>query len=144
MSYWSELLNSIVNGTAQPPPFVRTLGTTRLKRWEPGGVWCEWEVNPALFQDQNSLFGGFVAALADEVLGFATMTILDEGEVFITTDLHVIFHRSIKDGVLCFEGKIVQRKKRSAHAEVVITSQDGTIVAKATATEIIRRVRQRA
>ena len=144
MGYWSDLLNSIVNGTAQPPPYVRTLGTTRMKRWEPGRVWCEWEVNPALFQDLNSLFGGFVAALADEVLGFATMTILDEGEVFITTDLHVSFHRSIKDGVLYFEGKIVQHEKRSAHVEVVITNQDGTVVAEATATEIIRRVRQRA
>jgi len=142
MSYWSDLLNSIVNGTAQPPPYVRTLGTTRMKRWEPGRVWCEWEVNPALFQDLNSLFGGFIAALADEVLGFATMTVLEEGEVFITADLHVIFHRTIKDGVLYFEGRIVQREKRSAQAELVVTSQDGTIVAEATAKELIRRIRR--
>lgn len=92
----------------------------------------------------NSLFGGFVAALADEVLGFATMTVLDEDEVFITTDLHVTYHRLIKDGVLYFEGRIVQREKRSAHAEVVITNQDGLIVAEAAAKEIIRRIRQRA
>ncbi len=142
MGYWSDLLNSIVNGTAQPPPYVSTLGTTRMKRWEPGRVWCEWEVNPALFQDLNSLFGGFIAALADEVLGFATMTILEEGEVFITADLQVIFHRTIKDGILYFEGKIVQREKRAAQAELVITSQDGTIVAEATAKELIRRIRQ--
>ena len=97
-----------------------------------------------MFQDLNSLFGGFVDALADEVLGFATMTILEEGEVFITTDLHVTFRRLIKEGVLFFEGRIVQREKRSAQAEVVITSQDGAIVAEAFAKEIIRRVRQRA
>ena len=58
MSDWTDLLNSIVDGTAQPPSYVRTLGTTRMKRWEPGRVWCEWEVNPSLFQDQNALFGG--------------------------------------------------------------------------------------
>jgi uncharacterized protein (TIGR00369 family) len=142
MSYWSDLLNSMVNGTAQPPPYVRTLGTTRMKRWEPGRVWCEWEVNPALFQDLNSLFGGFVAALADEVLGFATMSVLEENEVFITADLHVTFHRAIKDGVLHFEGRIVQREKRSAQAELVVTSQDDTIVAEAAATERIRRVKR--
>lgn len=143
MSYWSDLLNSMVNGTAQPPPYVRTLGTTRMKRWEPGRVWCEWEVNPALFQDLNSLFGGFVAALADEVLGFATMTVLEENEVFITADLHVTFHRTVKDGVLYFEGRVVQREKRSAQAELVITNQDGTTAAEATATERIRRIRSR-
>jgi len=142
MSYWSDLLNSMVNGTAQPPPYVRTLGTTRMKRWEPGRVWCEWEVNPALFQDLNSLFGGFVAALADEVLGFATMSVLEENEVFITADLHVTFHRAIKDGVLYFEGRIAQREKRSAQAELVVTSQDDTIVAEAAATERIRRVKR--
>jgi uncharacterized protein (TIGR00369 family) len=143
MSYWSSILNNIVNGTAKPPPYVRTLGTTRMRRWEPGRVWCEWEVNPSLFQGLNFLFGGFVAALADEVLGFATMTILEEEEVFITADLHVTFHRPIKEGILSFEGRIVQREKRSAHAEVVVTRQDDTIVAKATAKEIIRRIRRR-
>jgi uncharacterized protein (TIGR00369 family) len=143
MSYWSNILNNIVNGTAKPPPYVRTLGTTRMRRWEPGRVWCEWEVNPALFQGLNFLFGGVVAALADEVLGFATMTILEEEEVFITADLHVTFHRPIKEGILSFEGRIVQREKRSVHAEVVVTSHDGTIVAKATAKEIIRRIRRR-
>ena len=142
MGYWSDLLNSIVDGSTQPPPYVRTLGTTRMKRWEPGRVWCEWEVNPALFQDQNALFGGFLAALADEVLGFATMTVLEENEFFITADLHVTFHRSIKEGVLYFEGRIVQREKRSAQAELMVTSQDGTIVAEATATERIRRIRR--
>jgi acyl-coenzyme A thioesterase PaaI-like protein len=71
------------------------------------------------------------------------MTVLDEDEVFITTDLHVTFHRLIKDGALQFEGKIVQREKRSAHAEVVITDEDGLIVAEADAKEIIRRIRQR-
>ncbi len=144
MSYWSGLLNSIVDGTAQPPPYVRTLGTTRMKQWEPGRVRCEWEVNPALFQDLNALFAGFVAALADEVLGFTTMTILEEDEVFITADLHVTFHRLVKEGVLNFEGRIVQREKKSAHAEMVITSQEATRVAEAAAKEIIRRVRRRA
>ena len=143
MGYWSDLLNSIVDGTSQPPPYVRTLGTTSMKQWEPGRVWCEWEVNPALFQDMNALFGGFVAALADEVLGFTTMTILEDGEVFLTTDLHVTYHKLIKEGLLNFEGRIVQREKRSVHAEVVITKQDGMVVAEATAKEIIRRVRQR-
>jgi uncharacterized protein (TIGR00369 family) len=142
MGYWSDLLNTIVDGTAKPPPYVRTLGTTRMKRWEPGRVWCEWEVNPALFQDLNALFGGFVAALADEVLGFTTMSILEEDEVFITADLHVTFHRLIKEGVLNFEGRIVQREKRLAQAEVVITSQDGTIVAEAFGKETIRRIKR--
>lgn len=143
MGYWDDLLNSMVAGTAQPPPYVLTLGTTRMKRWEPGRVWCEWAVNPALFQDLNALFGGFAAALADEVLGFATMTILAEDELFITADLNVSFHRFIKGGFLHFEGKIVQREKRAAKAEVVITTNDGTIVAQASARQIIRRIRRK-
>ncbi len=140
MGRWSDLLNQIVDGTADVPPYVRTLQTASLKRWASGRVWCEWNVDSAMFQDQDMVFGGFIAALADEVLGFTTMSILEEEEVFQTVDLHISFLLPVTDGVLRIEGKVVRRGKSAAHVEAVFRRHDGKIAAKATAREIIRRI----
>lgn len=140
MSRWSDLLNQIVDGTDEPPPCVRTLGLSGLKRWEPGRVWYDWKVDPAVFQDRKEVFGGFIAALADEVLGFATMSVLEEKEVFATVDLHISFLRPVTEGVLHIEGAVVRRGKSSAYLEAVFVRHDGKIAAKATATEAIRRI----
>lgn len=140
MGRWSDLLNQIVDGTAEVPPYVRALETTSLKRWEPGRVWCEWNVDPAMFQDQNMVFGGFIAALADEVLGFTTMSILEEEEVFQTVDLHMSFLRPVTGGVLRIEGKVMRRRKSAAHVEAIFRRHDGKIAAKAAAREVIRRM----
>lgn len=140
MGRWSDLLNQIVEGTAECPPYVATLGLSTLKRWKPGRVWCDWRVDPAMFQDQNAVFGGFIAALADEVLGFATMSVLEDREVFTTADLRVSFFRPVRKGVLRVEGTVASRGRNSAHVEAVFTRQDGKVAAKATAEEVIRQV----
>ena len=140
MGRWSDLLNQIVEGTAEYPPYVATLGLSTLKRWKPGRVWCDWRVDPAMFQDQNAVFGGFIAALADEVLGFTTMSVLEDREVFTTADLRVFFFRQVKEGVLRMEGTVESRGRNSAHVQAVFIRHDGKVAAKATAEEVIRQI----
>src|SRR6185369_15305081 len=85
------------------------------------------------------VFGGYLAALADQALGLATMTVLEDGEVFTTSDLRVSFFRPVARGSLHIEAHVVHRGSGMVQAEVVFTRDDGKIAGKATATQVVTR-----
>jgi uncharacterized protein (TIGR00369 family) len=138
MTQWTDLLDRLVTRTpGEPPPFIATLRLPWLQGWERGRVWSEWQVDPAFFHERNAVFGGYVAALADHVLGTVMMTVLEDGETISTSDLRVSFFRPITGGTVRIEGTVVHRGRSMAHVEVVFTRDDGKIAAKATATQVI-------
>lgn len=109
----------------------------RIKGWQRGRVWSQWPVDPDVFHARGAVFGGYLAAIADSTLGLAVMTVLGEDEVFTTSDLRVSFFRPAAGGTLRIEGRVVHRGRSMAHAEVDFTREDGKLVAKATATQVI-------
>src|SRR5215470_13164458 len=101
MAFWGERLNQIVAGTVESkPPCVQTLNLPRPQGWLPGRVWTHWPVDPKVFHAGGAVFGGFLAALADQVLGLVTMSVLEDGEAFTTSDLRVSFFRPVARGSL--------------------------------------------
>jgi uncharacterized protein (TIGR00369 family) len=140
MPVWSEKLDQIVAGTNEPkPPHVVALDLPRPQGWLPGRVWAHWVVDPRMFHLGGAVFGGYLAALADQALGLATMTVLDEGEVFTTSDLRVSFFRPVARGSLHIEANVVHRGHGMVQTEVVFTRDDGKIAGKATATQVVTR-----
>ena len=137
MTYWADRLDQLVAGTASKPPCVETLGLPQLKGWLPGRVWTQWTVDPKLFHGGDAVFGGYLASLADQVLGLATVSILAEGEAFATSDLRISFFRPVTGGSLHVEGQVVHRGRGMAHVEVVFTRDDGKVAGRATATQVI-------
>ncbi len=57
-------------------PVVKTLRLGGLDDWAPGWVRKVWEPMPDLLQSDGTMFGGYLAALADQTLAFATMSVL--------------------------------------------------------------------
>jgi len=137
MSRWSELLDRIVAGEADPPPAVRTLELPGIDGWEPGRVWQQWRIDPRYHHAGGAMFGGYIAALADALLGLAMATVLEENEAFTTSDLRISFFRPAIQGLLKIEGRVIHRGRSMAHVEVDFTRDDGKLVAKATATQVI-------
>jgi uncharacterized protein (TIGR00369 family) len=136
-----DLLDRIVAGSADPaPPFVGTLRLPRIQGWETGRVWSDWQVDPAFFHERHAVFGGYVAAIADSLLGLATLSVLEDGELFSTSDLRVSFFRPVTGGTLRCEAHVIHRGRRMAHVEATFTRTDGKIAAKATATQVIAPV----
>jgi uncharacterized protein (TIGR00369 family) len=140
---WTELLDRLVAHTLAPgeaePPFVETLNVPYPDAWERGRVIATWQVDRRFFNERGVLFGGFLAALSDHSLGMATMSVLDTGEAFTTSDLRTSFFRPVTDGTLTIEARVVHRGRNLVHAEVVFAREDGELVAKATATQVILR-----
>lgn len=138
MTKWTERLNNAIDGTVKSrSPHAVTLNLPRLSGWLPGRVWLQWKVDPNLFHPGGAVFGGYLAALADQALGFAMATILEDGEVFTTSDLRLSFFRPVTEGTLHVEAQIVHRGRGMAHVEVVLTRDDGKVAGKATATQVI-------
>jgi uncharacterized protein (TIGR00369 family) len=90
-----------------------------------------------MFHGGGAVFGGFLAALADQALGLVTMSVLEEGEAFTTADLRVSFFRPVARGSLHIEAQVVNRGRGMVQAEVVFTRDDGKVAGKAMATQVI-------
>ena len=134
---WAELLDSIVDGTADTPPPIRKLNIPAIEGWERGRVWGEWKVDSELLNPGGGLFGGYLAALADSYVGLAMMSTLADNEGFTTSDLRVSFFRPIMKGSIQVAAEVVNRGRRMAHCECVFVNDDDKVVAKATATQVI-------
>jgi uncharacterized protein (TIGR00369 family) len=138
MPKWKELLDRTVARKTTLPSHVTILRLPLIDGWEPGRVWCTWKVDPELIQPQGNLFGGYISAVADEMVGMATISVLAEGEAFTTSDSRVHYFRPVRGGELKIDASVLHRGGSRAHVEVTFTSADDELVAKASATQIIR------
>ena len=74
METWAtQRLDALVAGTAQLPPVIQTLQLGSLDEWTPGLVRKTWVPTADLLNVDGTMFGGYIAALADQILAFAAM-----------------------------------------------------------------------
>ncbi len=139
MGRWSDILDTMKVDELQRAaiPFVNTLNLPPVKEWEPGHVRMEWEVDPAVFHPRGAVFGGFIAALADRVLGTVTMTMLKDDEAFTTADLNVSFFRPVASGILTIEARVIHRGRSLIQAEADFIREDGKLSNKASAAQAV-------
>jgi uncharacterized protein (TIGR00369 family) len=125
------------------PHVVRTLGFRRVSRGEGESV-LEWDAPPEYaFPTQSGpiIHGGLVATLLDTAMGNACWSTLDDGETFLTADLHVEFLRSARPGTLVAEGKVVHRTKRVVFCAGELYDSAGDHLASARCTQVLRSQR---
>ena len=87
------------------------------------------------------IHGGLVATLLDTAMGGACWSLLDDGETFLTADLHVEFLRSSRPGTLRAEGKVVHRTKRVVFCAGELYHAAGGHLASARCTQVLRSQR---
>lgn len=143
MTVWRRRLDAIRDGTAQLPAVVERLGLGGLTKWSEGFVEKEWEVKPEYCTgagtEAQTLFGGYVAALADQILAFAAMTVLEDDRSIRTSDLRVSFFRPISTGSLMIRGRVVNVSATLIHVEAEFIQGDAeALVGKATAVQTVR------
>ena len=136
MSIWQDTLDGFVNGTIDEPVVNKKLGLEpALSSWRPGFVEKHWQVDPDLFHGR-ALFGGYIAAIADQVLGLAAMTVLEEGYFFGTTNMSINYLAPVTGGTLRIQGEVVQQRKKSIYVECSFYVAED-LVAKASATQVV-------
>lgn len=137
MTWATERLDALKAGTATPPPVVETLKLGLLDDWGEGWVRKSWRPAPELATADGSLFGGYLAALADQVLAFAAMTVMPGDRLYRTVNLQVNFLKVARDGPLAIEARVVARTRQLITVRAEFRRADGALIADATAQQIV-------
>ena len=137
MTWATDRLDALIAGTAEPPPVVRTLRLGTLDAWGPGWVRKRWLSQPDVLQLDGSMFGGYIAALADQMLGLAALTVVPEGMAFRTVGLNVQFFRLSRNEDIAIEARVVAQSKQLISVEAEFKNDSGGLIAKATAQQVV-------
>jgi uncharacterized protein (TIGR00369 family) len=127
----------------EPPPephIWQTLAYRGVEQAE-GRSLIEWEATSEFCFHRPSgpiVHGGMVTTLLDTAMGAACWSTLADDEDFLTADLRVEFLRAARPGTLRADGRVVQRNRRVAFCSADLYDAEGTLLASARCTQIIR------
>lgn len=137
MTWATERLDALKSGTARPPPIVETLKLGLIDDWGEGWVRKSWSPAPELQTADGSLFGGYLAALADQVLAFAAMTVVPDELHFRTLNLQMTFVRIGRAHPLRIEARVSARTRQMITVRADFRREDGELLAEATAQQLL-------
>ena len=83
---------------------------------------------------QGGLFGGYYGVLSDSILSLLAMTVLEENEYYVTTDLRIQFFRTINSGIIIIKGNVTNKSRSFVYGEASFYDQKESLLAKAYAT----------
>jgi uncharacterized protein (TIGR00369 family) len=136
MSTWAtQRLDALIGGAAAPK-IVQKLELGTLDAWGEGWVTKRWTAKADLLNDDGSMFGGYLAALADQMLAFAAMTVLPGDHMFRTANLAVSFFK-VGRGDMDIEAKVVSQSRQMIACRVTFSSLEGVLLAEATAQQFL-------
>lgn len=137
MTWATERLDELKAGRATPPTIVQTLKLGLLDDWGEGWVRKSWSPDPTLATADGSLFGGYLAALADQVLAFAAMTVVAHDRLYRTMNLQINFLRVGRNHPLTIEARVVAQTRQVITVRAEFRRPDGELIADATAQQLL-------
>lgn len=131
-----------VEGRVDPPPAAKTLGW-KLEAIDPqqGTVRVGFEARDEFLNPVGAIQGGFLAAMLDDTLGPALAGTLEPDQFAPTLELKVNFLNPASPGRLTGSGRVVHRGATIAFLEGSLTDDAGRVIATATATAKIIRLK---
>jgi len=128
-----DVLRAATEGLVETPPAAALLGWRALAL-EPGRVRVRYTARPEFGNPQGAIQGGFLAAMLDDAMGPALFTTLRADQFAPTIEMKVSFLRPARPGPLIAEGRVVHRTRSLAFLEGTLATEDGDLIATATAT----------
>lgn len=136
-----DVLRAASEGLIETPPAATLLGWKALEL-ERGRVRVRYTARPEFGNPQGAIQGGFLAAMLDDAMGPALFTTLAAEQFAPTIEMKVNFLRAARPGPLIAEGRVVHQTRSLAFLEGTLATEDGDLVATATATARIQPSRE--
>lgn len=127
--------------TGDLPPAHRNMGIRPdlwVKEAEVGRVLVRWPNDGSRDINDGRVFGGWIAALSDNVVSMCMVTALEPGEGFTTLDLQVKIFRPVSGAEIEIEAKVINRSKTTGYVEAEWRLPNGKIAAKILSWKAIR------
>ena len=133
-----EALRRIIDGVDPPPPVSKLIGF-RMVAAEEGSATFELDAGPQHSSPPGTLHGGILCDVADAAMGCATLSRLEEGELFTTVELKINFLKPVWSGRLTAVGAVVKGGRTITLCDCRVTDDSGSLVAYATCTQMTLR-----
>ncbi len=137
MTWAIERLEAIRSGEGNLPPIVEQLRLGGLDAWGEGWVRKTWTPHTSLDTADGSLFGGYIAALADQALAFATMTVIPGDRHYRTTQLQVSFLRIGRNAPVEIHAQVIAATRQMITVRASFIQAGDRLIAEASAQQII-------
>lgn len=125
----------VMEGRRAPPPAAELLGFDLIEIDESiGTIRVRFTARPEFANPIGAVQGGFLAAMLDDTLGPALQSTLEPDQFAPTLELKVNFIAPAKPGALIADGRVVARGGSIAFLAGELRTEDGTLIATATAT----------
>ena len=137
---WKSILNDAINQKDKKSDkildanILKHLSLPILKSWSEGTITAEWELDERFLNSRGGLFGGYYGVLSDSILSLLAMTVLEENEYYVTTDLRIQFFRTINSGIIIIKGNVTNKSRSFVYGEASFYDQKESLLAKAYAT----------
>jgi len=135
------ILWDVIAGRRPLPAVLGLLGWQVLEA-EPGRIRVTFQGKPDFYNPVGFVQGGILTAMLDGVMGAAAVSLLAPGESITTLDMNASFMQSVRDVKLVAEGRVAHRGGSTVFMDGTLTLEDGSLVATATATGRVARIRE--
>ena len=137
-----EQLQRMIAGKLPPARMALTLGFAPVEV-EPGRAVFEGAPGEEHLNPMGSVHGGYAATILDSALGCAVHATLAAGESYATASLEVKYLRPItrETGRVTATAQVVHQGSRQATAEARLTDEHDRVLATATTTCLILKLR---
>jgi acyl-CoA thioesterase len=106
----------------------------RLLELSPGYAKVAMKLTPEYQNFNGLIFGGIIMAVADQAFAYASNS-LAHPSLASQFNIHFIAGAELNDELIA-EGRVVKSGRRVGISEMLVTNQDGKLIAKATGTTI--------
>ncbi|RXJ74145.1 phenylacetic acid degradation protein [Veronia nyctiphanis] len=132
-----EILQSFIDGQLPAPTITHTMPMSMVSANE-GQVTFHATANNTHLNPMGGVHGGFAATVLDSVTGCAIHSTLKAGMSYGTIDLNVKMMRPVpKNQTLIAEGRVLNLSKSLGVSEGTLKTEDGKLLATASATCLI-------
>ncbi|MDH3754888.1 MAG: PaaI family thioesterase [Acidimicrobiia bacterium] len=97
-----------------------------------GSAWARLELAAHHHNPNGVAHGAVPFALMDTAMGAAVMSVIDDGQLCATIEIHTRFHRPVSDGTLTAEATVLTSGRRVIHLEARTHDSEDRLVASAT------------
>ena len=106
-----------------------------------GSATATLTLGPQHMNPNDVAHGAVAFTLMDTAMGAAVMTVLDDGSLCATVEIHTRFHRGAASGVLVAEATVLTAGRTIVHLQARTHDDTGHLVASATGSFAVIRPR---
>lgn len=103
---------------------------------------CTLTIDKKLLNPHGVLHGGVMYSLADTNMGAALYTTMEEDELCASIEVKINYFSAVSSGKIVCKSKLIHRTGKIAFLESEVYSEDGKLIAKATATFYVFKVKK--